>query len=1144
MSLDFSPVTCPSCGRENPEGFQFCGYCGASLSAGPAPALEERKVVTVLFCDLVGFTARSDRADPEDVKATLRPFHARLKREIEAFGGTLDKFIGDAALGVFGSPIAHEDDPERAVRAALAIQEAMAALNAADPVLRLTVRQGINTGEAVVAPGTGPQIGEAVTGDVVNTASRLQSVAPPGAIVVGEATYRATKDAVVYEPLEAVTVKGKAEPLRLWRVVAARVRFASGLTRTHAVPLVGREAEVKALGDAFARARRNASAQLATVVGEPGVGKSRLVAELAKHVEALPDPVPWRLGRCLPYGEGITFWALGEIVKGHAGILESDSPDEAAAKLDAAIPGTEPDRQWLKQRLAPLVGVEATSPAEREELFTAWRRFLESIASAGPAVFVFEDVHWADPAMLAFIEYLVEEAAGFAMLLVCTARPELSERHPDWASARNATRIDLHPLTAGETARLVSSLLDRATLPEDVQALLLERAGGNPLYAEEFVRMLEDQALLVREDSAWRLAAGAHVRVPESIHSLIAARLDTLAPASKAMLQDAAVIGKVFWAGAVAAIGGRDEAAVRVALDELSRKELVRRELVSSIDGQAEFAFWHALVRDVCYGQIPRASRGAKHRAAAAWTERIAGERVDDLAEVLAHHYTTALDLTRAAGLVDEAGELEDPARRFLVRAGDRAIGLDVSTAMERYAKALELAPPGHHDRSEILARWADAARQSGRAPEAATALEEAIEAFRVRGDHLAAARTMATLASVLQNTGSARQAEVAVAAVELLEFEPPGPDLLAAYARMAGVTLVQGDPRATLVWADRAVALAADLGIDVPSRVLGFRGYARCSLGDAAGLEDMRAALALAVDRGEGRDAAVLYNNLAVAMWSIEGPAGVLALLEEGIDFSARRGIEEFAIAMSAASCDQLIDAGEWDSALKTARAISGRAEASGDVADLLQARWAQTRVLASRGEGDTAAALAEWLVEAARESGGVEDVIAGFCAAAMAYRAAGRPDLALELVSEVAARSHVRQSPTYPGFLCELLRTALAAGDPSLAARLVEGVEPVFPHHEHALCAAGAILAEADGRHEEAAERYAEAAERWDGFGVVPERAHALLGEGRCLLALGRSDRAAAPLREAREIFARLRAGPALAEVDSLLRNGFRPS
>jgi len=357
-------------------------------------------------------------------------------------------------------------------------------------------------------------------------------------------------------------------------------------------------------------------------------------------------------------------------------------------------------------------------------------------------------------------------------------------------------------------------------------------------------------------------------------------------------------------------------------------------------------------------------------------------------------------------------------------------------------------------------------------------------------------------------------------------------------------VTLVRGDPRATLGWADRAVALATDLGRDIPARVLGFRGYARCSLGDAAGLMDMRAALALAIERGEGRDAAVLYNNLAVAMWAIEGPPGVLAVLEEGIDFSARRGIEEFAMAMSAARCDQLIDAGEWDSALETAESISGRAEASGDVADLLQARWAQTRVLASRGEGDMAADLADWLVEAARESGGVEDIIAGLCAAAMAYQAAGRPDRALELVSDVAAGSHVRQSPTYPGFLCELVRTALAAGDPGLAARLVDGVEPVFPHHGHALCAARAILAEAAGRREEAAERYAEAAGRWEGFGVVPERAHALLGRGRCLLALGRPDPAAAPLREARSIFARLRARPALAEVDALLRNGLRPS
>jgi class 3 adenylate cyclase/tetratricopeptide (TPR) repeat protein len=1132
-------VTCPACGRESPEGFQFCGYCGASLSATPVPAIEERKVVTVLFCDLVGFTARSDRADPEDVKATLRPFHARLKQEIEAHGGTLDKFIGDAALGVFGAPVAHEDDPERAVRAALAIQKAMTELNARDSTLELTVRQGINTGEAVVAFGAGPQIGESVTGDVVNTASRLQSAAPPGGIVVGEATYRATKTAFVYRSLDAVTVKGKAEPLNVWLAVESRGRIGAELARSHATPLVGRERELARLREAYATISGEPSVHLVTLVGEPGVGKSRLLAELSKHIGALPKPAMWREGRCLPYGEGVTFWALGELVKAQAGIMDSDPPEDAWIKLDVAIPDNEPDREWMKQRLGPLVGLEATSGGDREETFTAWRRFLESIAASGPAVFVFEDIHWADQPLLEFIEHLVESSAGFPMLLVCSARPDLYERHHGWGeSASNSTRITLSPLTADDTARLISALLGQAALPTDLQSLLLERAGGNPLYAQEFVSMLKDQGLLVQEAGTWRMVDGADVRFPDSIQSLIAARLDTLTPTNKAVLQDASVIGRVFWSGAVATMGDRDREPPRKALDELSRKDLILLEAPSAIEGETQYAFWHALVRDVCYSQIPRASRATRHRAAALWIERVAGERLEDLAEVLAHHYLTALDLATAAGRKEEATELEAGTLRFLVLAGDRALGLDVARAEQHYARALELAPAGHRDRPDILTKWAEGARQSGQVSEAARALEEAIETFQARGDVHAAARTMGTLSSVLLVMGSARQEEVALAAVELLESGAPGADLVAAYSRMAGVKLVQGDPGATVAWADRATALAGDLELDVPARTLGFRGYALCSMGHADGIGDMRKALELATERGEGRDAAVLYNNLAVAVWPIEGPVGVLTVLREGIEFSERRGIQELATAMSAASLDQLAEAGDWDRALELAESIAEKAESSGDVADLLQARWTQTRLFASRGEADRAAALADWLVGAARNSGGVEDVIAGFAGAAQAYAAVGQSNLALSLLSEVDAAPYIRESPTYPAFLCEMVRTAIGAGDESLAARLVDGVEPIFTYHQHALRAAGAILEEARQASEEAAAGYGEAAERWSSFGVVPERGHALLGHGRCLLALKRADDAVGPLREAQEIFSSLGARPRLAEVNALLQ------
>ncbi len=404
-----SVVICPGCGKENPDGFAFCGYCTAPLAEQlPQTALEERKIVTVLFCDLVGFTAASEQQDPEDVRARIRPYHARLRQEIERYGGTVEKFVGDAVMAAFGAPVAHEDDVERAVRAGLGILESIEELNEADPDLDLKVRVGINTGEAVVAVGARTEQGEGlVTGDVVNTAARIQSAAPVNGVAVGEQTCRATTHIFEYEQLQPVSVKGKAEPLSLWRANAIRDRFGRDSIREYRTPFVGRELEKPLLIGIYERAAQQRSVQLVTIVGEPGVGKSRLVAELFGYIDPKPELIRWRQGRCLPYGEGITFWALGEIVKAEAGMLESDSAEVAAAKLEATVFPDDPERQWLLQRLAPLVGLEA-APAERQELFTAWRHYFEGLAAVGPRVLVFEDLHWADEALLAFLEYLVE----------------------------------------------------------------------------------------------------------------------------------------------------------------------------------------------------------------------------------------------------------------------------------------------------------------------------------------------------------------------------------------------------------------------------------------------------------------------------------------------------------------------------------------------------------------------------------------------------------------------------------------------------------------------------------------------------------------------------------------------------------------
>jgi class 3 adenylate cyclase len=1118
-------AACPSCGKENPEGFQFCGYCTAPLTEpAPVAAREERKVVSVLFCDLVGFTAASEQQDPEDVRARIRPYHARLRREIERYGGTVEKFVGDAVMAAFGAPVAHEDDAERAVRAGLRILEAIAELNEADPDLDLQVRVGINTGEAVVALGARPEQGEGiVTGDVVNTAARIQTAAPVNGVAVGEQTYRATIQAFHYEPLAPVGVKGKVARLSLWAAKAARARFGSDISRQYTTPLVGRELEKPLLIGTFERAAQQRSVQLVTVVGEPGVGKSRLIAELFHYLEDRPGLVTWRQGRCLPYGEGITFWALGEIVKAEAGILESDSAEVATAKLDAAVSPEEPERQWLLQRLLPLVGVEAASPAERQELFTAWRRFLEGLPAARATVFAFEDLHWADEALLDFLEYMAEWSHGVPLLVLCTARPELYEHRPGWAAGqRNSHTINLSPLSDQETAELVSHLI--ATVSQELEQAILERAGGNPLYAEEFVRLLQDRSL-----------APGDTALPESLQALIAARLDTLSPERKSLLQDAAVLGKVFWAGALAEIGGRDQGELELALHELARKELVRPARTSSMEGESEYSFWHLLVRDVAYSQIPRAERARRHRSAAAWIERKAGERVEDLAEVLAHHYLQALELAEAAGDTEQAAELRLPARRFLALAGERALGLDTAQAEACLARALELAPAEDPERPDLLVRWAEAAFQAGRPREAAEALEEALAFLRAGGETEATAHALQLRSRVAQRLGEGRQVPLAVEAVELLEREPPGPALVAAYAQLANVQSIAGIYGEAIAAAERAAALAETLGLPEPARALGYRGYTRVFLGDADGLAEMERALALLLERGAGQDAATLQNNLALSRYPLQGPARSLSDLEEGIAFCEQRGLAELAAELETNCPGLLAELGRPEEALERAARLATVLEARGGTHHLLEVRAVELATGLARGEREAAPAAAGWLVETAQAIGAVDSNALAFVPAAAAL-VADTPERACALLTELDQAAGIRGTPYYTRQLAAMVRTALAAGDHALAGRLTDALEPRYPLDEHALCAARAQLAEQARELGDAATLYAEAAARWEEFGNVPERAHALLGQGRCLLALGRPE-AEEPLREAQELFATMGYRPALAETEALL-------
>jgi class 3 adenylate cyclase len=683
-------VTCVLCGHENPADASFCNACGSSFA--PVSTREERKIVSVLFADLVGFTTRSESLDPEDVRALLIPYWEHLRNELERHGGTVEKFIGDAVMALFGAPVAHEDDPERAVRAALAIRD-WVRMSGED----LQVRIAVNTGEVLVFLGARPAQGEGMAaGDVVNTASRLQTAAPVNGVIVGEATFHATRDTIDYRAAEPVLAKGKTKPVPVWEALGARSR--ATVETPSGAPLVGRTQELALLVGALERTRSEARPQLVTIVGVPGIGKSRLVTELFAAADVQLDWITWRRGRSLPYGEGVSLWALGEIAKAETGVLESDSTADAEAKLAASLERLledETERSWLSDHLRPLLGLTsvAARAQDRSETFAAWRRFLEAIALVRATVLVFEDMHWADDDLVDFVDELAEWVLDVPMLVVCTTRPELLERRPGWGGGKpNALTVSLGPLSDAETARVVAATLDRTPLSAELHEALLERAAGNPLYAEQYARAIAEGSCGL-------------VDLPDTVHGLIAARLDLLPEAEKALLQDAAVLGRSFWPEAIAAIAEADLEAIDVLLRALGRKEFVRRERRSSVAGETEYAFAHALVRDVAYQQIPRVLRAEKHVRAAAWIEALSPDRTGDRADLLAHHYRAAIELRAAAGL--DTADLVERAQAASYNAGARAVALTANrSAVRHYTAALDLLdllPPDALERQQVL---------------------------------------------------------------------------------------------------------------------------------------------------------------------------------------------------------------------------------------------------------------------------------------------------------------------------------------------------------------------------------------------------------------------------------------------------------
>ncbi len=1007
-----------------------------ATDAATLPPSAERKLVTVLFCDVdeLGVAeVDEDERDPEDVSSMLAGYLERVRGEVESFGGTVEYAVGGTTMASFGVPRTREDDPERAVRAALAIREGLLGGRAEDGV---QLRIAVTTGEALVNPGAGngsPQragFGR-VAGDLVTTCAKLQQAAPVGTVLVSEATERATERVISYGPGSMLSLGGRARPVMVHSALEPRNRTSLDVSLTASAPLVGREPELAALRAAFERARSGRAPQLVTLVGPPGIGKSRLVAELGRAVEADAELVSWRVGRSLPYGESMAFWALAEIVKAEAGIRESDSADRVERKLaQAARHAVADDPEavtWVTRHLRPLVGTGNDEPpnAERQECLAAWRRFLFGLADRRPLVIVLEDLHWADDALLDFVESLAGQAGperGKArLLIVATARPRLLERRPHWAGGgrRAAGTLELGPLSEADTTRLLDALLARHDLPATVGAGLLARVGGNPLFAEEYVRMLRDRRPLgpdgVREPAGVLSTAPPkrseparphqELPLPETVHAIIAARLDALPAEEKAVLQDAAVLGKVGWLAGLAAIGGSDRTWVEACLTRLEAKEFVRRVPRSSLAGEREYEFSHILVHDVAYGQIPRAERVDKHRRAAGWIEalhedrvaRRGGRRGADRAELLAHHYQRALEFARAAGRTDP--ELVGKAASAFRHAGDRASGLGVNAAAAAYyLQALELWPADSPERPELEFR-AGRARCYGEG-RGEDLLERAREGLLGRGERARAAEAEMLLAQLAYVRGQRERAAHVRRARAMIADAPPSRSK-AAVLEGCMMNLIVADRHSEAVSvANEALSMARELGLrELEASVLGASAIARITSGDLAGVADLERCVTICEELGSSL-VIKWYVNLAF----IHSILGDLARSSDART-AAWRAAERFGAVrwMRWVEIERVAEdywTGRWDQALRVTDALTS--DTDGGAGHYLEsdARIWRGRIQLARGDVEGALADAERALHLARESGDPVNLNPALAFAARVQLAAGRQAEAAELV------------------------------------------------------------------------------------------------------------------------------------------------
>jgi class 3 adenylate cyclase len=1004
-------TVCPVCGEPNPARASFCLNCGSQLPAAPA-SRPARKTVTVVFTDLAGAGGLGQRLDPESLAVVMARWFDHMRGLFERHGGRVQKFVGDAVVAVFGIPVVNEDDALRAVRAAAGLRQGLADLNRdleRDWGVTLQVRTGVNTGEVVTGD---PAIGDAlVLGDAVNVAARLEQVAEPGEVLLGQSTFRLVRDAVEAERVTPLHLKGKGTPVAAYRL--GRVDpGAPGHARRQDAPIVGREPELRLFAWVYERVVATGSSHLLTVLGPAGAGKTRLVTEA---VATLAGATVLR-GRCLSYGEGITYWPVAEIVRQAAGIADTDPPAGALAKLRRLVdPGTGSpgDGDHIAARIAQLIGLEATvGPAE--EAAWAFRRLLELLAARNPLVVVLDDLHWAEPGLLDLLEHVADYGRGAPILLVTMARPEFLEQRPGWAGGKlNATTLLLEPLGDDESAQLLAALAGTVALPETAARPITRAAQGNPLFLEELLATLVEEGRLRRQDGAWVAADLQDLRIPPSIQALLTARLDRLEEAERAVLERAAVAGQVFEQSAVAAISPPSvRAEVPARLEALVRRELLRRS-PSRLAGDQGFQFRHLLLRDATYDAIPKQARAELHELFAVWVERTAGPRLRELEEIVGWHLEQAWRYRNELGMADQRNRrLAEAAATRLGGAGRRALGRgDLPAASKLLERAVALLPSGDPGGLELLVELADVLVSTGEFPRAEATLAQVTAAAAGRGDERLAAHARVGRRRMEVGVASdldvaALQAETGRAIATFAEYEDQRGlakawGLLAAlwflrcriaeaeaaagqavtHARLAGDDPAEAWARGLLAQSAFWGPVPALEGVrrcqELLAQAAGNRRSELTAMQSMAGLQAMAGqaaaaratverALALAGDMGENRVAALAREFVAAALALGGDLDEAERQLRLGIRVLERQGESGMRSNLTADLAHVLHRLGRPDEALQVA--MASQAIAAHD--DLFaQVRWrgAAARALAGRGRLAEAERLAAEAVEIA---------------------------------------------------------------------------------------------------------------------------------------------------------------------------------